>query len=132
MLHSETQTRPTDSNRALFSTSFKSALIDFLAFDIRSQHYKDIINGETVFFGWKQSCIKVQVDNIEVIISGVNELSCSHNEADTRILWHARYAAENTSNPMLFVQVTLAFLFPSFTLLLCEMLRYGWTLAAVH
>ena len=46
------------------------------------------------------------MDNIEVIISGVNELSCSHNEADTRILWHARYAAENTSNPHIAVRAS--------------------------
>ena len=76
------QTRPTDFNRALLSTSFKSALIDFLAYEIRSQHYKDIINEKTVFFAWKQSCIKVQIDNNEVIIRDVDELSCSHNEAD--------------------------------------------------
>ena len=43
------------------------------------------------------------MDNNEVIISGVDELSCSHNEADTWILLHARYAAENTSNPHIVV-----------------------------
>ena len=52
-----------------------------------------------MFFTWKQSCIKFQVDNNEVIISGVDELSCPHNEADTRTLLYASYAAENTSNP---------------------------------
>ena len=52
-----------------------------------------------MFFAWKQSCIKFQVDNNEVIISGVDELSCPHNEADTRTLLYASYAAENTSNP---------------------------------
>ena len=94
------QTRPTYfQHRALLSTSFKSALIDFLAHEIRSHHYKDIINEETVFFAWKQSCIKFQEDNNEVIISGVDELSCPHNEADTRTLLYASYAAENTSNP---------------------------------
>ena len=51
------------------------------------------------YFAWKQSCIKVQVDNNEVVISCVDELSCSHYEADTRILLHAHYAAENTSSP---------------------------------
>ena len=51
------QTRPTDLNRALLSTSFKSAVINFLAYEIRSHHYKDIINEKTVFFAWKQSCI---------------------------------------------------------------------------
>ena len=80
------------SNRARLSTSFKSALIDFLAYEIRSQHYKGIINE-------KQSCIYVQVDNNEVIIS-------SNNEADTRILLHARYAAENTSNPHIVVRAS--------------------------
>ena len=49
---------------------------------------------------------KAQVDNNEVIISGVDELSCSHNEADTRILWLARYAAENTSNPHIVVRAS--------------------------
>ena len=81
------------SNRARLSTSFKSALIDFLAYEIRSQHYKGIINE-------KQSCIYVQVDNNEVIIS-------SHNEADTRLLWHSRYAAENTSNPHIVVHIEI-------------------------
>ena len=80
------------SNRARLSTSFKSALIDFLAYEIRSQHYKGIINE-------KQSCIYVQVDNNEVIIS-------PHNEADTRILLHSRYAAENTSNPHIVVRAS--------------------------
>ena len=70
-IHGCNPTRPTDFNRALLSTSFKSALINFLAYEIRLQHYKDIINEKTVFFAWKQSCIKVQVDNNEVIISGV-------------------------------------------------------------
>ena len=57
-----------------------------------------------MYFAWEQSCIKFQVDNNEVIISGVDELSCPHNEADTRILMHARYAAENTSNPHIAVK----------------------------
>ena len=39
------------------------------------------------------------MDNNEVISSGVDELSCSDNEADTQMILHARYAAENTSNP---------------------------------
>ena len=86
--------------------SFKSALIDFLTYEIKSQHYKDIVNEKTVFHTWKQSCIKVQVDNNDVISSGVDDqlLSCSHNVADTRILMHARYAAENTSNPHIVVR----------------------------
>ena len=46
------------------------------------------------------------MDNNEVIISGVDELSCSHNEADTRILLHACYAAENTSNPHIVVHAS--------------------------
>ena len=58
------------------------------------------------FFAWKQSCIKVHVDNNEIIISGVDELSCSHNEADTRMLLHARYAAENTSNHHIVVRAS--------------------------
>ena len=94
------QTRPTDFNSTLLSTSFKFALIEFIAYKIRSQHYKDIINEKTVFYTLKQSYIKVQVDNNEVIISGVDELSCSHNEAD------ARYAAENTSSPHIVVRAS--------------------------
>ena len=46
------------------------------------------------------------MDNNEVIISGVDDLTCSHNEADTRILLHARYAAENTSNPHIVVHAS--------------------------
>ena len=94
------QTRPTNFNSTLLSTSFKFALIEFIAYKIRSQHYKDIINEKTVFYTLKQSYIKVQVDNNEVIISGVDELSCSHNEAD------ARYAAENTSSPHIVVRAS--------------------------
>ena len=44
------QTRPTDFYWALLSTSLKSVLIAFLAYEIRSQHYKDIINEKTVLF----------------------------------------------------------------------------------
>ena len=75
---------------------------------------------------------KAQVDNNEVIISGVDELSRPHNEADTQILLHARYAAENTSNPHIVVRAsdTDIFFFSS-SLLLSWMVRYGWTLAAV-
>ena len=57
-------------------------------------------------FAWEKSCIKVQVDNNQVITSGVDELSCSHNEAAKRILLHARYAAENTSNPHIVVRAS--------------------------
>ena len=57
-------------------------------------------------YTWKQSCIKVQVDIKEVFSSGVDELSCSDNEADTRLLLHARYAAENTSNPHIAVRAS--------------------------
>ena len=56
-----------------------------IPYEIRSQHYKDIINEKTVLFAWKQSYIKVQVDYNEVINSGVDEC-------------YARHAAENTSN----------------------------------
>ena len=48
------QTRPTYFNSTLLSTSFKSALIDFLAYEFRSQHYKDIINEKTVCNARKQ------------------------------------------------------------------------------
>ena len=81
------------------STLFKTALIDFLAYEIRSEQ-------KTVFVAWKESCIKFQVVNNEVIISGVDEMSCSHNEADTWILLYARYAAENTSNPHIAVHAS--------------------------
>ena len=64
-----------------------------------------ITKKKTVFFAWEQSCMKVQVDNNEEIISVVDELSCSQNEADTRILWHARYAAKN-SNPHIVVRAS--------------------------
>ena len=112
------QTRPTYFNSTLLSPSFKSSLIDFLAYEIRSQDYKDIINEKRVFYARKQSYIKVQVDNNEVIISGVDELSCSNNEAYTRILLHARYAAENTSSPHIVVRASDTGIFFSFSTLL--------------
>ena len=100
------QSNPSNIFQSLLSTSFKSALIDLLTYEIRSQHYKAIVNEKTVFYTWKQSCIKIKVDNNEVISSGVDELSCSHNEADTRILSYARYAAENTSDPHIVVRAS--------------------------
>ena len=46
------------------------------------------------------------MDKNEVIISGVDELSCSDNEADTQMILHARYAAENTSNPHIVIHAS--------------------------
>ena len=44
----------------------------------------------------------------DVIIFGVGDLFCSHKEADTRVFaCIARYATENTSNPLIAVRASV-------------------------
>ena len=71
------------------------------------------------------------MDNYEVIISGADELSCSHNGADTLILLHSRYAAENTFNPHIVVRASDTEIFILLFHFASQLDAQIWTLATV-
>ena len=98
------QRRPSDFNRALQSKSFKTALIQFLNKQVSEQEHQDILCGKTVFFAAEQACVQIQVRDSKVVKIPVEELSCQHHEADTQIILHARFVAENNKGSVIAVR----------------------------
>ena len=58
------------------SCNFKSSLLQLLADGWRYQAYIDIIRGH-------------------ILYAGIDELVCSHEEADTRLIWHVKHICES-------------------------------------
>ena len=77
---------PKDFQEAMKSCNFKTSLLRFLADEWRNQAYLDIIKGHILYVGIENKAYRYDVhDNIV----------CSHEEADTRLIWHAKHICEN-------------------------------------
>lgn len=98
------QRRPADFRRALLSTSFKTSLINFLAEEWTALDYIEILEGNTAYFALEEVCYKYQVENNEIRRQPVEKLNCSHQEADTRIIFHAQFVTDTNTNSKIVVR----------------------------
>lgn len=73
----------------------KTGLTTFLLQQWCSDSYAERIGNRTIFFAAGEVCVKIFVVNGKVSSEKVSELACTHEETDTRILLHAKHAADH-------------------------------------
>lgn len=77
---------------AFRSKHFKESLICFLQKEWKSQKYAPLLRDKVLYVGVDSKCYKYMYkDNLEV--SELPDLACDHQEADTKIIWHIKYAS---------------------------------------
>ena len=86
---------PKDFQEVMRSCNFKSLLLRFLADRWRNQAYLDIIKGHILYVGIEDKAYRYDVHVNIVQRYGFDELVCSHEEADTRLIWHVKHICEN-------------------------------------
>ena len=69
----------------------KTMLIEFITEEWKSDESKAMIGDKTLFFACAEQCWRIS--RVEVFL--VDELESSQEEADTRILLHAKHASQN-------------------------------------
>jgi len=83
------QKRPVDINSALRSSQFKRELMAFLKEEWTSQVYAPILNGHQLYFAIDQECYQYTAEDGRVNNRQIHELNSGHDEADTRVIFHA-------------------------------------------
>jgi hypothetical protein len=91
MISGPSQRRPANFNQALLSASFKTALMLFLRAEWTSLAYVEVLEGHTVYFGLEDICYLYKAIDGNVQAHEVTELNSAHEEADSRIIFHADY-----------------------------------------
>ena len=81
----------------LGSSCNKISLIKFLVSEWRHLKYQQKIGDKSLFVTCEDACYKLTADSWEEAA----ELRCSHEEADTRLLLHARHAADAGSKAVI-------------------------------
>ena len=90
------QQRPVDFDTSLLSSSFKTALMEFLSDEWASDKYGNILRGHMLYFATGEVCHRYHAANDAVVQTRIDGLSCVHDEADTRLIFHVNYkAAQN-------------------------------------
>ena len=84
------QTRPRDWQKSLRSPSFKTALFRFISTEWSRDKNATVLQKFCLFFAFEEKCNKMSGIGGKVIVEPVSELGCSHEEADTRIVWHLK------------------------------------------
>jgi len=88
------QRRPVDFNRALLSSKFKTELLNFLIQEWTCPEYASLLEGHTVYYAVGQCCFIYTAEHGQVQRHQVHELERGHEEADTRLLFHAQYLSQ--------------------------------------
>ena len=80
---------PQNLGEALRASSFKKNLPRFLIEEWTHKQYIDIFGDKHIYLGVESECYHFYVSNEEIKRETVVELSTNHDEADTRICFHA-------------------------------------------
>ena len=86
---------PKQWKKFLSSAENKTSLTEFLLQQWSGQSYADRIGRRSIFFAAGDICTRLFVVEGKVMSDQVEELQCTHEEADTRILLHAKHAADH-------------------------------------
>ena len=97
------QRRPSNFNAALLSASFKKALLVFLKNEWTSNKYVPTLEGQKAYFTLEESCYLYTAKDGHVERSEVADLQSSHEEADTRVIFHAKYISEKSLLPVIVI-----------------------------
>lgn len=86
--------------RLLACPESKAKLTNFFASDWQeNQERRDQLQGKVIFVTAEERCFKIS----PAAASEVDDLKCSHEEADTRLLLHAHHAAESGYKSVLLI-----------------------------
>ena len=96
-IRSGAQTVDKQLKKSLRSGAFKGALAHFLLHEWSKQEYAERLEKGRLFVTAGDKCfmLKANDDQTEVLKAEVSQLSCSQEEADTRMLRHAAHAADH-------------------------------------
>ena len=81
----------TQWSRFLKSSHNKSSLINFFVQEWKKEEYLSKLEEQQVYIGYEDTCIKL----VRTGVTDVEELICQHEEADTRLLFHAAHASQD-------------------------------------
>ena len=88
------QKRSKDFQSQLKSPRFKRALLHFPAEEWKKQDHAKRIAGHKLYLGLEDKAWLYTARGDKVIRQDITELSCSHEEADTRMVWHVKYISD--------------------------------------
>lgn len=93
------QRRPSDFGSALRSKEFKLELLSFLKDEWTNPAYASILEGHHFYFATGGDCFLYTVAAGIVQRQEIPELESCHEEADTRLIFHANFVAEVHEGP---------------------------------
>ena len=84
------QKRPTNFTAALRNNQFKDSLVKFVVTSWEDKSNADIFNGKQIYATYDDKCYLFKVIDGEVVKEEDRSLSSSHEEADSRMLFHCK------------------------------------------
>lgn len=90
------QKRPRDWQQALKCPSFNVALIRFLAEEWRGPQNAGYLSGKKIYLGFDSVCYSFCTEENAVVRNQMQKLSCDHEEADTRTVFHMYHITNNS------------------------------------
>ena len=88
------QKTPKDFRNLLRSGEFKAGFTKFLADDFKDESHAPLISGKELYCAVDNKCTKYSSDGEFVFSEDVQELAGNHEEADTRIAFHAKHSSQ--------------------------------------
>ena len=95
LLYGPDQKVPSQWKKFLASGKNKEALIDFLFTTWRSTSLPNLGRDYSIYVTHSDQCHVLKATSGEVCVQFVDELQCDHEEADTRLMLHAKHASSS-------------------------------------
>ena len=86
---------PKQWKKFLSSGENKRTLTRFLLQQWSRDKYADQIGNRNVYFAVENECFRLSLNDGKVVWEEIPELNSNHEEADTKLLLHAKHASEN-------------------------------------
>lgn len=90
------QKTPPDLNAAWSSPQFKRDFLTFLKDEWNSKTYASTLKGHQLYYAVEHECYLYTEERGAVKRSQIHELQSEHQEADTRMVFHANFVAANS------------------------------------
>ena len=105
VIRSGSQRVPHQFKRALRSGPYKEELLKYLVKNWTQDKYHEVIGRRKLYCTVGTECFCITVDDTtvppSVICTAIPDLDCTHEEADTRMMLHAKYASQVSQEPIL-------------------------------
>ena len=96
------QKTPTNFLSLLKYSNFKKEFLNFLSEEIKKDEYAGILENKVLYCSVDNACVKLQCVNGVMQVEEVHELFGDHDEADTRVGFHALHVdRENQGNTVI-------------------------------